>query len=320
MATADEQDPAGDRSDDERWTLEKRKLELEISNLSTPWWRTPSILAPMATICAALLGFAWAATTGFFDVSKRELDVRKREVEIDTRALVDRRDEQTRRFQAEAAQQRGEIKRLRREYDSVMGANQELGSETKRLLQDRRNQAAQFLAETTRLRRISEQRAEREKGLQGKAALWERQTKDLESKESMLNARLLELDRPILMHAEFDRPFLVDPTQRPTIKIEGVNLGALAGNVWCNLEGPADCLLASDNKTLNCTTTSVVSADFCTIEKWSANSLAVRFDGPRVKQMSVYVDTLAIYITRGDRRASNAQKLAIPETWRGSKK
>jgi hypothetical protein len=98
---------------DERSALEQKKLELEIKQLSAPWFFTPSILSPMATICVALIGLLWAGCNGFFDVSRRELDVRRREIAMDIRELTQQRDRQTKTFLTEVAKRESEIGRLR---------------------------------------------------------------------------------------------------------------------------------------------------------------------------------------------------------------
>jgi hypothetical protein len=71
--------------------LSAEKLRLEIRALSKPWWRNPTNLGPVATISTAALALVWAMASGFFDVSRRELDVRRRELQNDLTILEDRR-------------------------------------------------------------------------------------------------------------------------------------------------------------------------------------------------------------------------------------
>lgn len=119
--------------------LETRKLELEIKQLSAGWTRTPSNWWSIATILIALLGFGWAAMTGVFDVSKRELEVRKREVQMEIQDLTQRHDRQSREYAVEAAKQQKEIQRLQSEVVSaqlhVNSLTTELAAKTTRLLQ-----------------------------------------------------------------------------------------------------------------------------------------------------------------------------------------
>jgi hypothetical protein len=83
------------RRDAESDRLSVEKLRLEVRALSKPWWASPSNWAPVATISGALFAFAWAATSGFFDVSRRELDVRRRELQYELQLLEHRRDAQS---------------------------------------------------------------------------------------------------------------------------------------------------------------------------------------------------------------------------------
>jgi hypothetical protein len=104
-----------DSTDTQLARLTAEKLRLEIHSLSTPWWRTPANLGPVVTIAGAIIALVWGVASGFFDISRRELDVRRREVESDLRSLQERRDAQTRKFEAEAKLQRQVITNLRRE-------------------------------------------------------------------------------------------------------------------------------------------------------------------------------------------------------------
>jgi hypothetical protein len=101
----------------ERLSIEKLRLEVEI--LRRPWWRTASNLGPIATIAAAVLGLVWAVASGFFDVSRRELDLRKRELASEMRDLQERRDAQARKFQQETSAQKKVILAMREEAETL---------------------------------------------------------------------------------------------------------------------------------------------------------------------------------------------------------
>lgn len=105
--------------EDERELLALEKLRLEVEVLQRPWWRAPSNLSPIATICAAVFGIVWGIASGFFDISRRELDVRRKELESETRALQEKRDEQTKEFRAEAIAQNKVISSLRQKEESL---------------------------------------------------------------------------------------------------------------------------------------------------------------------------------------------------------
>ena len=82
----------------ERDRLELDELRLRLRDLTRPWWQRPTVMAPLATITAAIVGVIWAMATGFFDVAKRELVISKRELEYETRELRDKRDRQSLEF------------------------------------------------------------------------------------------------------------------------------------------------------------------------------------------------------------------------------
>lgn len=81
-----------------RVALELEELRLRIRDLRAPWWRRPAVTAPLATVVAASLGLFWGVASGFFDVSRRELMVTKRELELENRDLKANRDAQSRNF------------------------------------------------------------------------------------------------------------------------------------------------------------------------------------------------------------------------------
>lgn len=78
-------------SSDELNRLSTEKLRLEIRALTKPWWQTPANLGPVATVSGAILALIWAVASGFFDVSRRELDVRRRELQHELTVLAGRR-------------------------------------------------------------------------------------------------------------------------------------------------------------------------------------------------------------------------------------
>src|SRR5262245_44176239 len=67
--------------------LKVQHLKLIIRSLRAPWWTKPSTLASFAATAAAILALVWGATTGFFDVTKRELEVTKRELQAENAML-----------------------------------------------------------------------------------------------------------------------------------------------------------------------------------------------------------------------------------------
>lgn len=84
-----------DELDRERRLLELEELRLRLRDLRVPWWRRPSVTAPLATIAAATLGLLWGIATGFFSVSLRELEVAKRELKSEIVELKAHRDQQS---------------------------------------------------------------------------------------------------------------------------------------------------------------------------------------------------------------------------------
>lgn len=82
-------------ADDDLRRLQALELRARLTDLERPWWQKPTTLAPLATIAAALLGVTWGIATGFFDVSRRELEVAKRELIAETADLRNARDKQT---------------------------------------------------------------------------------------------------------------------------------------------------------------------------------------------------------------------------------
>lgn len=92
----------------EEQTLRVAKLRLEIAELRLQWWRRPQWFAALATVVAAIAGFAWAAITGYFDT-------RLREVRIETATVKKQRDElfsQTTSLQKDLARLRADKERL----------------------------------------------------------------------------------------------------------------------------------------------------------------------------------------------------------------
>jgi hypothetical protein len=108
--------------DDDLRRLQLLEVRARLADLQRPWWQKPSTLAPLATIAAALLGLAWGVATGFFDVSRRELEVAKRELIADTADLRDARDKQTATFLVQKRQQDAAIARLRNQAATLTRA------------------------------------------------------------------------------------------------------------------------------------------------------------------------------------------------------
>lgn len=109
--------PRADVPADRLEVLSIEKLTLEIRALKNPWRYSAPHIAAAATITAALLTVTWAALSGFFDIARRELEVRKSELEIETRAIREVRDQQSAKFQREKAAYASEIAGLRQRLD-----------------------------------------------------------------------------------------------------------------------------------------------------------------------------------------------------------
>ena len=69
-------------------------------------------MAAAATVVAAFAGLIWAISTGFFDVSRRELEVRRQELQAETRELEARRDRQSAEYRRQTQIQNNEIQAL----------------------------------------------------------------------------------------------------------------------------------------------------------------------------------------------------------------
>lgn len=111
-------DPLEPREAAEIERLTIAKLNLEVRDLSLAWWKRPSYLASLASVTAAVLGVLWGISTGFFDVSRRELDVRRRELLMDTAELRSLKDRMSVEFMRQKKRQETEIALLtRREHE-----------------------------------------------------------------------------------------------------------------------------------------------------------------------------------------------------------
>lgn len=113
-----------DELDRERHLLELEELRLRVRDLRMPWWRRPSVTAPLATIAAATLGLVWGIATGFFSISLRELEVAKRELKSEIVDLKAHRDQQSVAHRSEKAALVSEIEALRkRQRDTLRELN-----------------------------------------------------------------------------------------------------------------------------------------------------------------------------------------------------
>jgi hypothetical protein len=312
---------------EERWNLEKRKLELEIAHLSAPWWRSPSLLAPVATISVALLGFAWAATTGFFDVSRRELDIRKREVEIETRALIERRDEQTKRFRSEKAQQRLEIEHLQ--------------STAKALAEDRDDQARRFKAETAsqlqviassraelasltaKIKRLDEgakvlvrERAEEAERFRGETAVWKRRVDDLQEEAGLLKKRVVAVGRPVLIGGKFTARTEKSGSAMVYVSLEGVNFDETKGTIEATDNGGSRATVYEPGGGTICTQSFAgedASNVLGEITQWAPDVVVVRIKVKELAELEGAGCALHMRIRRADGQTSNYQTVDIPE-------
>src|SRR4051812_42276727 len=99
----------------QRGKPELEGLRLRIRDFSAPGGKRPPVTAPLATIGAAIFRLIWAASTGFFDVTRRELAVSKRELQIQTTDLEAKRDRQSAAFEADSRKQRALIEQLKQQ-------------------------------------------------------------------------------------------------------------------------------------------------------------------------------------------------------------
>ncbi len=99
--------------------LQAEKLREEIRELRYRWWQRPAWIAPVATVIIAALGLIWAASSGFFDVSRRELELKKQQLIEETRQIQLARDAQSRKFEAERREYLDRLEKLRQELDNV---------------------------------------------------------------------------------------------------------------------------------------------------------------------------------------------------------
>jgi len=289
----DDNNTSGLPEGDHREILEKRKLELEIKQLTSPWWRTPSILAPMTTICVTLFGLFWATATGFFEVSRRELDVRKREVESDIRELTERRDHQTKRFALETAQQGSEIERLRRESASLVATNGKLQDDANVLVKERDEQATRFRTEADRQRR------------------------DFQNETLILKTRLMELDQPVLSRVEIQDIASGIASGTAKVSLRGINFGTGRGKIRClpKIANP-DCHPdPGPPLAVFCEDEVIIINELCTIDYWSPVELKFSVNVARLNSANKRPQIIELMVTRSDNKTSNLREMPVPNSW-----
>ncbi|MGZ5433135.1 MAG: hypothetical protein ACXW31_06295 [Thermoanaerobaculia bacterium] len=113
-------------SDDELKALQADEFRARIAELRRPWWLRPATIAPLATVFVAALSVAWGMWTGFFDVSRRELEVRRRELVADMLDLQKARDEQSAKFAQQKRQQESELETLRKKAERLERENRQM--------------------------------------------------------------------------------------------------------------------------------------------------------------------------------------------------
>jgi hypothetical protein len=270
--------------------LETRKLELEIKHLSGRWWHTPSFWASMATICAALLGFGWAATTGFFDVSRRDLEVGKREVKIEIGDLKEHRDRQSREYAVEAAKQQKAIQRLQSEMVSAQLHVNSLTTE----LADKKTRLSELDATTHRL--------------QSEVISAQSHVNSLTTELEVERTRLLQLNQPIVTSWE-----TTGGVGDASIGLTGLNFGTARGQISCTLNCYTEIVTGDPDKDNELR--KYVTGEFCTVAAWSANKARARFNVPYFRKTPFSgMDSLNLTLTRSDGKTVS-QKVTLPKEW-----
>src|SRR5947207_9075695 len=100
MTRDDDRDSAilGCTSEDRASQLSAEKLQLEIRALRQPWRYSASHIAAAASIAAAVLTIGWGVFSGVFDLTRRELEVRRAELRLEVIAIREKRDQQSMQF------------------------------------------------------------------------------------------------------------------------------------------------------------------------------------------------------------------------------
>ena len=298
--------------------LELLELKLRIRDLQAAWWQRPAVLAPLATITAAILGLIWGISSGFFDVSRRELALSKRDLEIQTRELKENRDRQSVMFHAAMTAQANEITRFRAEEATLQSEVRrlELHARNLRGMRDRELllfQAKEMTlrAETGRLQfSLHQLRRKRDEELQNFNASALRQAttiKQLTSEEAMLRNKLYEMDRPLILEAVVPKPQLRSAPSTVhlnrdefAVHFSGVNFGATPGR------------LVADQVTL-CLAEHFREKNLKSrIVEWSDSSVRIVIARRLLRQMALCQSNLELWIVRKDGKLSNRITVAAP--------
>lgn len=336
-----------------RDSLAITKLRLEIRHLSNPWWRIPSNLGSIATIVGALLALVWAMATGFFDVSRRELDVRRRELQHEIQTLEERRDAQSRSFQAETRRQNSRISTLAREVDVQRSQRTSLEHEVQQLHIQRRleterlaafaheaaGQRARRAALEIEIRRLDDQRRDELRRLQNEKAEQERlvaaSTREIAVQRNAI--LFLDMERQQLTDAvkRLDQPIVVD-VQRiketdsdVTLVVAGHNLGPEAGAIHMVVTSEILYCQFGDVTPSGCWPLTLTDKISMKVVKWSPDTIITTARRNAVVEAvarlrgtsSEFVDpkqrpySLEVAVERSDKRSSNHVELAWLQHW-----
>lgn len=99
--------------------LSLEKIALEVRALRRPWQYSAPHIAAAATIVAAVISVCWAAANGLFDVTRRELELRKAELRLEMAAIEVKRDALSRTFLQEQQKYQREIDNLRKKVEAL---------------------------------------------------------------------------------------------------------------------------------------------------------------------------------------------------------
>lgn len=262
-------------------------MRLRVRDLQLLWWQKPTIIAPVATIMATVVGVIWAISTGFFGAASRDrkldnrdLELTRQRLQFETAVLEAKRDQQSALFMAETKTNRELIRKLELQISALT------------TLQDR--QRATFLTEIE----------------QHKITI-----ADLEGRQAKLRAAISKLDQPRLTSMSHLRVKESRPNRPPDafiMIIQGDNLGrdqgkAIVGASARCMGGPQRAFELGD-----------VPAE---IQEWFDSVIQIRISLDPVKKAALAFKNdpnqtdctvaIAVTIERSDQRRSNQQMFEI---------
>jgi hypothetical protein len=305
--------------------LELLELKLRIRDLKTPWWQKPAVLAPSATITAAILGLIWAVASGFFDVSRRELAVSKRDLELQTREIKENRDRQSLIFRSAMTARAKELAKLQDKEKSARSEVARLVSETQRQslmfrfaitaqaeklanLQVKEklahSEVGSLLSETQHLKSARNQELLEFNQATARQA---DTIKKLRYEEATLRGEIYRLDQPLVLEASvpnaesrYARESMA-LARNLEISIRGVNFGPLAGRVIADRLTPC----SSDDFRKENLQMEIVG--------WSTSRISVRMANRLLRQTARCKSNLSLWIGRSDGKLSNNVTVGLPQ-------